>query len=90
MIKIILVPLDGSESSAQALYTALVVAGRFNSHIKAVHVSEHHGEPFMFSGLPKAFRKDYVEMSARAVATVADTVKQQFNAFITQGGVKKR
>ena len=38
MIKIILVPLDGSDSSAEALDTALVVAGRFNAHIKAVHV----------------------------------------------------
>jgi nucleotide-binding universal stress UspA family protein len=89
MIKIILVPLDGSESSAEALYTALVVAERFNAHIKAVHVSEHSSEPFMFSGLPAAYRKDYVEMSARAVASVADTVRGQFNAFIAQGGVKK-
>jgi nucleotide-binding universal stress UspA family protein len=89
MIKIILVPLDGTESSAEALYTALVVARRFDAHIKAVHVSEQSGEPFMFSGLSAAYRKEYAEMSNRAIAAVADTVRQQFNAFIAQGGVKK-
>jgi nucleotide-binding universal stress UspA family protein len=89
MIKIILVPLDGSDSSAEALYTALVVAERFNAHIKVVHVAEQSGEPFMFGGLPAAYRKDFAEMSAQATAAVSDAVRAQFNAFVAESGVRK-
>jgi nucleotide-binding universal stress UspA family protein len=89
MIKIILVPLDGTESSTEALSTALVVAIRFGAHIKAVHVSEQPGEPFMFSGMSAAYRKEYAEMSNKAIAAIADTVRAQFNAFIDRGGVRK-
>ena len=89
MIKIILVPLDGTERSAEVLDTALVVANRFNAHIKAVHVREHTSEPFMFSGMPASYRKEFVEMSGKAVDAVVDTVEQQFNAFCARTGVKK-
>jgi len=89
MIKIILVPLDGSEASAEVLSTALVVANRFNSHIKAVHVREPTREPFMFSGMPESYRQEFAEISARAVDEITDRVRQQFQAFVDQGGVKK-
>ena len=89
MIKIILVPLDGTEPSAEVLNTALVVANRFDSHIKVVHVREPAGEPFMFSGMPAAYRDEYAEISSRAIDEITERVKQQFNAFIAEGGVKK-
>ena len=38
MIKIILVPVDGSERSAAVLGTAEVIANRFGAHVKVVHV----------------------------------------------------
>ena len=41
MIKVILVPVDGTEHSAEVLATALIIAKRFDSHIKVVHVREH-------------------------------------------------
>jgi nucleotide-binding universal stress UspA family protein len=37
-IKTILVPVDGSKGSFAALDRAFVVADRFGSHIKALHV----------------------------------------------------
>jgi nucleotide-binding universal stress UspA family protein len=89
MIKIILVPMDGTERSADVLSTALVVANRFDSHIKAVHVREHTSEPFMFSGMPASYRKEFVEMSNKAVNSVVDTVRQQFDDFCAQAGVEK-
>ena len=89
MIKIILVPLDGTERSAEVLDTALVVANRFGAHIKAVHVREHTSEPFMFSGMPASYRKEFVEMSTKAVDSVVSTVQQQFNEFCVRSGVKK-
>ena len=89
MIKIILVPLDGTEWSAEVLNTALVVANRFESHIKVVHVREPASEPFMFSGMPASYREEYAEINARAMNEITDRVREQFNAFVAQGGVKK-
>ncbi len=89
MIKIILVPLDGNEHSADVLDTALVIANRFNAHIKAVHVREHTSEPFMFSGMPASYRKEFAEMSSKAVDSVEDTVQQQFVEFCARAGIKK-
>lgn len=88
MIKIILVPLDGTERSADVLDTALVIANRFDSHIKVVHVREHISEPFTFGGLPASYREEFARMSSRAVDEVVDQVRGQFNAFCKQGGVK--
>ena len=89
MIKIILVPLDGTERSADVLDTALVIANRFGAHIKAVHVREHTSEPFMFSGMPASYRKEFTAMSNKAVDSVVSTVQQQFNEFCARSGVKK-
>ncbi len=88
MIKIILVPVDGTERSADVLDTALVIANRFGAHIKVVHIREHTSEPFMFSGMPASYREEFVKMSNKAVDSVVDTVRTQFNAFCKQGGVK--
>ena len=89
MIKIILVPLDGSERSAEVLDTALVVANRFNAHIKAVHVREHSGEPFMFSEVPASYRKEFVEMNGKAVDAVVDTVNSSSMHFARAAGSRK-
>jgi nucleotide-binding universal stress UspA family protein len=88
MIKIILVPLDGTQPSADVLSTALVVANRFGSHIKCVHVREPSNEPFMFSGMPESYRKEFLDMSNKAHEAVAEQVRAQFDALIAQG-VKK-
>ena len=88
MIKIILVPVDGTERSAEILNTALVIARRFDSHIKVVHVRERTSEPYMFAGLPKNYREEFALMSRKVVDSVVDTVRGQFNTFCKQGGVK--
>jgi nucleotide-binding universal stress UspA family protein len=89
MIKIILVPLDGSKESVDVLNTALVVANRFAAHIKAVHVQAPVSEPFMFSGMPESYREDFARLNSRAQDEVAASVRKQFQTFIEQGGVKK-
>ena len=88
MIKVILVPVDGTERSAEVLDTALVIARRFDSHIKVVHVREHASEPYMFGGIPKNYREEFTRMSQKAVDSTVDTVRGQFNAFCKQGGAK--
>ncbi len=89
MIKIILVPLDGTDHGAAVLPTALVVAKRFDAHIKVVHVRGHSSEPYMFSGVPKAFRDEYMKLTNQEIDAVAERVKQQFSDFCTAGKVKK-
>jgi len=88
MIKIILVPLDGSERSVEVLDTALVIANRFEAHIKVVHVRELASEPFNFSGMPAAYREEYAKMSSRAVDDLVERVRQQFNSFCNDNKVK--
>jgi len=88
MIKVILVPVDGTERSAEVLATALIIAKRFNSHIKVVHVRERAHEPYMFGGIPKNYREEFARMSMKAVDSTVDTVRDQFNTFCKQGGVK--
>jgi len=43
-IKTILVPIDGSKGSFAALSRAFVIAKRFDSHIKALHVMTHSAD----------------------------------------------
>ena len=89
MIKIILIPLDGTDHSALTLSAALVVARRFDAHIKVVHVRGHAGEPFMFSGVAQAFRDEYARLNTQAIDAVVDRVRAQFNDFCRQNKVKK-
>ena len=67
------------------LDTALVIAKRFDSHIKVVHVRERAHEPYMFGGIPKNYREEFARMSMKAVDSTVDTVRDQFNNFCKQG-----
>lgn len=88
MIKVILVPLDGSDQSSEVLDTALVVAKRFDAHIKAVHVRQQAGEPFMFGDIGSSFREEYKQLGMKAMNAVVSTVKQQFTSFCERNKVK--
>ena len=88
MIKIILVPLDGSERSAAVLDTALVIAKRFDAHIKAVHVRERGSEPFLFAEMPDKLREQFIAMNSKMSGSVADTVRDQFKEFCERSKVK--
>ncbi len=87
MIKIILVPIDGSERAAAVLDTAYIIAGRFDAHIKVVHVRERSSEPYLFADLPQKFREQYEQLASSAVDTVVEQVKRQFEAFVKKSGV---
>ncbi len=88
MIKVILVPLDGSDRSSEVLDTALIVAKRFDAHIKAVHIREQASEPFMFGDVAASFREEYKKLGEKAVEGVVSTVKQQFTSFCERNKVK--
>ena len=88
MIKIILVPVDGSDRSVKVLDTALIIAKRFDSHIKVVHVSGKGSQPFMFSEMPAALREQFNQMNKKMSTGVVDGVKKQFKDFCQQGKVR--
>ena len=88
MIKIILVPLDGSERSAAVLETALVIARRFDAHIKVVHVRAAGSEPFLFSEMPDKLREQFSKMNSQASDSVVDTVRAQFKEFCSKAKVR--
>ncbi len=89
MIKIILVPVDGSERSAEVLDTALIIARRFDAHIKVVHVrQEAGGEPFLFAEMPASLRDQFEQMNRKASDSTLDTVREQFKTFCEEGKVK--
>ena len=77
MFKHILVAIDGSTYSQQALPTAIAVAQKFGSDVCVIHVSEHdRGRAAVFS----------VETPAEATRLVGDAVKTVRDAGITANG----
>lgn len=78
-IKTILVPIDGSKGSFAALSRAFIVAERFGSHIKALHVMTH-GADITAAGtynLPAKLRKS-VEGKADKLALERAAELQEF------------
>jgi nucleotide-binding universal stress UspA family protein len=88
MIKVILVPVDGTERSAEVLDTAVIIARRFDSHIKVVHVREHAYQPYLFGNIPKNYREEFARMSRKAIDATVDTVSEQFEAFCKKNDIK--
>lgn len=88
MIKIILVPMDGTERSAEVLYTALVVARRFDAHIKVVHVRTAGNESTFFAEMPTSLREEFVKMNRKMTASTIDTVREQFKSFCENNKIK--
>ena len=77
MFKHVLVAVDGSQYSAQALPVAIEVAGKFGADLFVLHVSEHD------RGRAAAFT---VETPAEATRLVADAVAQARAAGVTARG----
>lgn len=88
-IKTILVPMDGSDGAARALDTALVVARRFDSHIKAVHVMQQPEEaaPFMFDRLSQKLRETVLHEAEEDARERAAEVRKQFDDFCAANGL---
>ena len=77
MFKHILVAIDGSSYSREALPTALEMAKKFDSEILVLHVSEHdRGRAVVYT----------LESPAAATRMVANAVKQLQDAGLTAKG----
>lgn len=79
-IKTILVPIDGSKGSFAALSRAFVVANRFDSHIKALHVMTH-GADIAAAGtynLPAKLRKSVEGKADEAALEKAAELRELF------------
>jgi nucleotide-binding universal stress UspA family protein len=88
-IKTILVPIDGSEESFAALDRALVVADRFGSHIKALHVMLRASDVAAagFFNLPVKLRENAeIEADKVTMEKVAE-LKEQFEAHCSDNNI---
>jgi nucleotide-binding universal stress UspA family protein len=88
-IKTILVPVDGSKGSFAALDRAVVVADRFGSHIKALHVMSRASDVAAagFFNIPAKLRKT-AEIEADKVAMErAVELQAQFEAQCSAHGI---
>jgi len=100
-IKSILVPIDGSKGSFAALSRAFIVARRFESHIKALHIMTH-GADIAAAGtynLPAKLRKTVVGQADKLALEKAAELQEFFeghcldndipisNKPVKQGGV---
>jgi nucleotide-binding universal stress UspA family protein len=86
-IKLILVPMDGSDDSARVLATAKVVAERFDAHIKAIHVVPRAEKPFLFDRIPPGVKKMVAEETEKAVRQRVDMVRKQFEEHCQEYGL---
>lgn len=81
-IKTILVPIDGSDESFAAFDRAVVVANRFGSHIKALHVMSRSSDIAAAGlyNLPARFRKEAQVEADKVAEEKAMELQQEFEA----------
>ena len=85
-IKKILVPLDGSNGSIEALRTAFVVAGRFDAHVDAIHVLPRPTDiaPFMFDRLSAKMKKTFETEASEDAKEKAIAIREEFEKCCAQ------
>jgi len=88
-IKTILVPIDGSKESFAALDRAFVVADRFGSHIKALHVMLRASDVAAagFFNLPVKLRKNAEIEADKATMEKTAELQEQFEAHCSDHNV---
>lgn len=88
-IKTILVPIDGGKASFAALDRAFVVADRFGSHIKALHVMQRSTDAASYGlyNLPAKLRKNIDKESEKTALERAADLQEQFQDFCEQYSV---
>lgn len=88
-IKIILVPLDGSEESFKILDTAVIVANRFDAHIEVVHVMQRPADcvPFVFDSVSAKLKNAVTAEAEEDVREQAAEVRKTFEQFCETNGV---
>ena len=91
-IKTILVPVDGSKGSFAALDRAFVVADRFGSHIKALHVLSRASDVAAagFFNIPAKLRETAGIEADKVAMERAAELQQQFEAQCSERGIPIR
>lgn len=80
-IKSILVPIDGSDRSWEALEASLVVARRFNSHITALLVSESALKSATFVNVSSQLKKTVFAEENATLEAKAEEIQKQVESF---------
>ena len=87
-IKIILVPIGGNKESLTALNRALVIASRFGSHIKGLHVMERMSDAVSYEfHLPAKLRGSVQQSAEQSALARADEAREGFEAECQRANV---
>ncbi len=89
-IKTILVPLDGSDASKEALESAFAIAERFSAHIDAIHVLPRPADiaPFMFDRLSAKMKTTFETEVAEDSRENADAIRTEFEESCARHDVR--
>ena len=80
-IKSILVPADGGDSLKDVLEAALVVARRFDAHIKVLHVSESAMQEVLLENMSEELKNSVREEESKLLSTKAEKISLEVAAF---------
>ncbi len=89
-MKIILVPLTGTEGAETTLDTAFTLARRFNSHVELLHVRPDAAEALHATSmaLPGALRNSVLEVGARHAEETAAAVFALVKKYTAEHGIQ--
>jgi len=88
-VRTILVSVDGSDSSAATLETAIVVAKRFNVHLDVLHVSPdvQAAVPAIADGMTSAMADQFVSEAGSEAAVRLDASMTLFERMMTDSDI---
>jgi len=88
-IRIIMVPLDGSDAARPALELALVAAKRTGAHLQALHVRADPKDavPLLGEGMSGAMIEELIDLTEKEAQTRSERARAMFDAACAENGV---
>ncbi|MDH3913936.1 MAG: universal stress protein [Rhodospirillales bacterium] len=85
----ILVPLSRPEGGETVLKAAFAIAGRFDGHVRVLHVRSNLAEALHTAGmeLSGSMRRSALELGERHAAEAADAVRTLFDEYCAANGI---
>ncbi len=87
--KVILVPIDGSDTAKPAIETAILVGKRFSSHVVGFHVRANSKDavPLVGEGMSGAMIEEIIELAEQEANKRSSKARQMFNDLCTEKDV---
>jgi len=88
-IRIIMVPLDGSDAARPALELALVTAKRTGAHLEALHVRADPKDavPLLGEGMSGAMIEELIDLTEKEAEARCERARSMFDTLCAENGV---